>query len=95
MSDSSQDRSHGPTDLHPKTGDSTRSESPPTLSEPGIYHPTSLFRELLNRSARVRKYAGTALVESSPSPMRPRQAPGLLRVVGAAFSSASPPDSLS
>ena len=56
-----------------------------TASEPAIYHPTSVFRELLNRSARVRKTTGAVLVESSPGPVMARRAPGLLSVLGVAF----------
>ena len=35
-------------------------------SDSAIYHPTSMLRELLNRSDRVRKSVGSALAEPSP-----------------------------
>ena len=49
------------------------------------YRPTSVFRELLNQSARVRQSTEAALVESSPRPATAKQAPRLLTFVGVAF----------
>ena len=85
MMTSSQDKSHGPTRLHPTTGDSARPRSRRTAFGSAIYHPTSVLRELLNRSARVRKNTGAVLVESSPRPAMARRAPGLLTFLGVAF----------
>ena len=85
MMTSRQDKSDGPPRLHPTTGDSTRSRSRRTPLEFAIYHPTSVFRELLNRSARVRKSTGAMLVESSPQPAMTRRAPRLLTFLGVAF----------
>jgi len=82
---SSQDKSHGQTRLHPTTGDSARPRSRRTAFESAIYHPTSVLRELLNRSARVRNSTGAVLVESSPRPAMARRAPGLLTFLGVAF----------
>ena len=41
---SPQDKAHGPTRLHPTTGDSTRPRSRRTPFESASYHPTSVFR---------------------------------------------------
>ena len=47
--------------------------------------PTSVFRELLSQSARVRKSTEAALAESSPQPATAKRAPRLLTFVGVAF----------
>ena len=80
-----QDKSDGPTRLQPWTGDSTRSRSGRSPLEHVIYRPTSVFRELLNRSAGVQKSAGAVVVGSSPQPSMARRAPRLLTFVGVAF----------
>ncbi len=82
---SSQDESHAPTRLQPTTGDSARPRSRRTAFDSAIYHPTPVFRELLNRSARARKSAGAVLVESSPRPAMARRDPGLLTFLGVAL----------
>src|SRR5262245_47744508 len=82
---SRQDQDHGPTRLDPTTGDSTRPRSRGTPFESASYHPTSVFRRLLNQSARDRKSTGAVLEDSSPQPAMARRAPGLLTFLGVAF----------
>ena len=82
---SRQDKAHGPTRLHPTTGDSTRPRSRRTPFESASYHPTSVFRRLLNQSARVRKSTWAVLGASSPQPAMARRAPRLLTFLGVAF----------
>ena len=85
MMPSRQDKANRPTRLHPTTGDSTRPRSRRTPFESAIYHPTSVFRRLLNQSARVRKSTGAVLGESSSQPAMPTRAPRLLTFLGVAF----------
>ena len=85
MTPSHHDKVPGPTRLRPKTGDSTPPRSGRTPFESAIYHPTSLFRRLLNQSARSRSSTGAAPVECSPQPAMSRRAPRLLAFLGLAF----------
>jgi arylsulfatase A-like enzyme len=80
-----QDTSDGPTRLHPTTGDSKPPRSRRALFGSAIYHPTSVFRVLLNRTARGQKSTASALSECPPPPVIPVRAPRLLTFLGVAL----------
>ena len=91
-----QDKSHGPTRLHPTTGDTTSPRSRRTRFESASYRPSSVFRELLNQSARVRKSTEAALVESLTPASDGQASPETSRRSSESRSSSvSPPDSSS
>jgi arylsulfatase A-like enzyme len=82
---SRQDRADGSTRLRPTTGDSAPPGSPRTPYESAKYHPTSVFRRLLNQSALLANRTDTALAEPSPQLAMPRRAPRLRTFLGVAF----------
>jgi arylsulfatase A-like enzyme len=85
MTTGSPDQSQGSTGLQPKGGDLAGRRSRRAGFESAIYRPTSVLRETLNRSARVRQTTGVAVVEPSPRPAEVRRAPGPLTFLGTAL----------
>ena len=84
MTTSSQDRSHVPAGLQPEVGDFAGTGSRRAVNESRIYRPTSLLRNILNRSARGQA-AGEVLAEKLPHAAAVARAPGVLSFLGVAI----------
>ncbi len=80
-----QDQSDGPTRLLRTTGEFARPRSPRTRIGSAIYHPTAVFRRLLDESVRVRTITGVRLDEFSSESELDKRAPSLLSFLGVAF----------
>ena len=81
----SQDHQDGPARLQSPSGVSTQRTSRPTSGETASYHPTSVFRRLLDQSVGVRKNKGVASRKPSPQSDPARRSPKFLTFLGASI----------